>query len=48
MVTKEDIRKAVDEQKKCVEEDAKFGIYAFLGQQIYQDWIDNAKKELGI
>ncbi len=48
MVTRNDIRKAVNEQKKEYKENAKFGIYAYPGKQIYQDWIDNAKKELGI
>jgi len=48
VIYREMIRKARIEQKEFAKENAKFGIYAFPGKEIYQDWINKSKKELGI
>ena len=48
VIYKEMIRKARNEQKEFAKENAKFGIYAFPGREIYQDWINKLKGELRI
>ena len=48
MVTKAMINKAMKEQEKERKENIRFGLRTDCNNQIYQEWIDNAKMELEI